>query len=86
MKINGPNQTNFNPYQNHIQKQMDLKKNTKQDHIEISNEAKKLLENDKADPKREAYVQEIKDKIDSGEYKIDYEQTARKMIDFWSKQ
>jgi negative regulator of flagellin synthesis FlgM len=85
MKINGPNQTNFNPYNNQIQKQMGLKKDTRQDQIEISNEAKKLLENDKADPKREAYVQDIKDKVDAGEYKINYEKTAQKMIDFWSR-
>jgi len=86
MKINGPNQTNFNPYKNQLQKQADLKKDLKQDRIEISNEAKKLMESNKADPKREAYIQEIKDKVDSGEYKINYEKTARKMIDFWSKQ
>lgn len=86
MKINGPNQTNFNPYKHQIQQQRDLKKGMKQDQIEISNEAKKLLENDKADPKREAYIQEIKDKVDSGEYEINYEKTAEKMIDFWSRQ
>ncbi|MFA1821340.1 flagellar biosynthesis anti-sigma factor FlgM [Virgibacillus oceani] len=86
MKINGPNQTNFNPYKNQIQKQADLKRDMKQDQIEISNQAKELLESEKADPKREAYVQDIKDKVDAGEYKINYEKTAQKMIDFWSKQ
>lgn len=85
MKINGPNQTNFNPYKNQMQKQMDLKKDIKQDQIEISSEAKKLLENEKTDPKREAYVQNIKDKVAAGEYKINYEKTAKKMIEFWSR-
>ena len=86
MKINGPNQTNFNPYKNQIQKQADLKKDMKQDQIEISNQAKELLESEKADPKREAYLQDIKEKVDAGEYQINYEKTAQKMIDFWSKQ
>jgi len=86
MKINGPNQTNFNPYKNQLQKQADLKKDMKQDQIEISNRAKNLLENDKTNPKREAYVQDIKDKADAGEYKINYEKTAQKMIDFWKEQ
>ena len=86
MKINGPNQTNFNPYKNQLQKQADLKKDMKQDQIEISNRAKNLLENDKTNPKREAYVQDIKDKVDAGEYKINYEKTAQKMIDFWKEQ
>jgi negative regulator of flagellin synthesis FlgM len=86
MKIDGPNQTNFNPYKNQLQKQADLKKDMKQDQIEISNRAKNLLENDKTNPKREAYVQDIKDKVDAGEYKINYEKTAQKMIDFWKEQ
>ncbi|WP_042142641.1 flagellar biosynthesis anti-sigma factor FlgM [Paucisalibacillus sp. EB02] len=87
MKVNGPNQTNFNPYKNQIQKQMEMKKVGKQqDQLEISSEAMKLQENTKVNAKREAYVQEIKNRVDSGQYEINYEKTAQKMIDFWSKQ
>ncbi|PAV31013.1 flagellar biosynthesis anti-sigma factor FlgM [Virgibacillus profundi] len=86
MKINGPNQSNFNPYKNQIQKQMDYKKETnKQDQIEISSQAKQLQENEKPNAKRAAYVQDIKNAVDSGEYKINHEKAAQKMIDFWSK-
>lgn len=35
--------------------------------------------------KRSEYVEEIKDKVQSGEYKVDSEKMAQKMIDFWSK-
>lgn len=87
MKINGPNQTNFNPYKNQLQKQMDYSKDTnKKDQLEISNQAKQKLENEKPSAKRASYVQQIKEAVDAGEYKTNHEKTAQKMIDFWSKQ
>jgi negative regulator of flagellin synthesis FlgM len=87
MKVNGPNQTNFNSYKNQIQKQIEMKKiGQQQDQLEISSEAMKLQENIKVNAKREAYVQEIKNRVESGQYEINYEKTAHKMIDFWSKQ
>lgn len=79
MKINGPNQTNFNPYKQQIQKQSELTKGTKQkDRIEISNEAKQLQESGKTNEKRAAYVQEIKQAVDSGEYKVNPEKAAQR--------
>lgn len=87
MKINGPNQTNFNAYKNQIQQHLDMKKSAKpQDQLQISSQAKQLQENTKVNAKREAYVQEIKNRVESGEYAINFEKTAQKMIDFWSKQ
>lgn len=66
---------------------MEMKKVGKQqDQLEISSEAMKLQENTKVNAKREAYVQEIKSRVESGQYEINYEKTAQKMIDFWSKQ
>ncbi|WP_188454140.1 flagellar biosynthesis anti-sigma factor FlgM [Virgibacillus oceani] len=87
MKINGPNQTNFNPYKNNIQKQTDLKKDiAQQDQLQISKQAKKLQENVKPNAERAAYVQDIKKSVESGEYQVDPEKTAKKMIAFWTKQ
>lgn len=86
MKINGPNQINFNPYKQHLQKQADLKKaENKSDELQISKEALKLQEKDKPTEKRAAYVDEIKQAVQSGDYKIDIEKTAQKMIDFWKR-
>ncbi|MBP1971173.1 negative regulator of flagellin synthesis FlgM [Virgibacillus natechei] len=86
MKINGPNQTNFNPYKNQMQKQADYKNEVnKKDQIEISSQAKQLQENEKPHVQRASYVQEIKNAVESGEYKVNPERTAEKMIDFWSK-
>jgi negative regulator of flagellin synthesis FlgM len=54
--------------------------------LEISSQAMQLQENTKVNAKREAYVQEIKSRVESGEYVINHEKTAEKMIEFWSKQ
>ncbi len=87
VKINGPNQTNFNPYKNQLQKQMDYSKDiNKKDQLEISNQAKEMLQNEKPSEKRAAHVQHIKDAVDAGEYQVNHEKTAQKMVDFWSKQ
>lgn len=86
MKINGPNQTNFNPYKNHIQKQTELKQGLqREDQLEISNQAKRLQESEKPHVNRSAYIQEIKSAVESGEYKVDPDKIAEKMIAFWSK-
>ncbi|WP_099159874.1 flagellar biosynthesis anti-sigma factor FlgM [Virgibacillus ndiopensis] len=86
MKIHGPNQTNFNPYKNNMQKQTDLKKGTnQQDQLQISNQAKRLQENVKPNAERAAYVQDIKKAVESGEYQVNPEKTAQKMIAFWTK-
>jgi len=85
MKINGYNQAHFNPYKQQMQQHTEIPKNTNRtDQIEISSEAKQLQENEKANESRLAHVQEIKQAVQSGNYKIDAEKTAEKMIDFFS--
>ncbi|BAC14465.1 negative regulator of flagellin synthesis (anti-sigma factor) [Oceanobacillus iheyensis HTE831] len=85
MKINGPNPTNFNPYKQSIQPTTEPKSETnKKDQIEISSKAKQLQES-ASDPKRAAYLEELKKKIDAGEYNVDVDKTAQKMMDFWKK-
>ncbi|GGB55301.1 flagellar biosynthesis anti-sigma factor FlgM [Virgibacillus dakarensis] len=87
MKIHGPNQTNFNPYKNHIQKQAEYKKDRNQsDQLEISKQAKQLQENSQPNAERAKYVQDIKQAVESGEYQVNPEKTAQKMIAFWSKE
>lgn len=83
MKIHGPNQTNFNPYKNQAKKIEKIKNEGNQkDRLEISTRAKHLQQTEQTSSKREKYIQEIKQAIDSGEYKINHEQTANKMIQF----
>ena len=85
MKIYGPNYTNFNPYKNHAQKLEKIKNEVNQeDRLEISSQAKHLQQKDKTSVQSKKQVQEIKQAVQSGDYKINYEKTAQKMIDFWS--
>ncbi|MFU0789776.1 flagellar biosynthesis anti-sigma factor FlgM [Virgibacillus proomii] len=83
MKINGPNQFNFNPYKKPYHKQMDVKQEMKNDQIEISNRAKQLQQEEKPSPQRAEKVERLKEVVASGEYEINYEKTAQKMLDFW---
>lgn len=86
MKIHGPNHTNFNPYKNHIQKKNDVNKEaTQKDQLQISSQAKQLQGNEKPSSERAAYVQEIKNAVESGDYKVNHEKTANKMIAFWNR-
>jgi len=86
MKIHGPNQTNFNPYKNHMQKQTEYMKDfQKKDQLEISAQAKKLLADTGPNTNRVKDVEEIKQAIDKGTYRVNHEQAAEKMIQFWSK-
>lgn len=62
-----------------------MKDVAKKDHVEISSQAKQLQELEKTNVQREKYVQEIKNAVQSGEYKVNAEETAKKMIDFFTK-
>jgi len=86
MKINETNHLKFNAYQNLIQKPTkNHEKVEKSDQLEISNEAKSMLEKHQPDKTREKHIQAIKEKVEAGTYEIDFEKTASKMIDFWTK-
>ena len=84
MKIQGPNPF-INKYRNQQQKQVVHNTKSKNDELKISAKAKKLHQNDSTSIERSKYVADIKKRIQSGEYKIDYDKTAQKMIDFWTK-
>ncbi len=84
MKIQGPNPF-INTYRNQQPKQVVKKNDQQQDQLDISETAKKLQKNDSYSVERAKQVAELKKIVQSGEYTIDYDQTAQKMIDFWSK-
>lgn len=86
MKINGPNHVNVNPYKQQFAKQADIKKAEKRsDEIEISKEAFKLQEKGKPSDARMEKLMKIQQQLADGQYKIDYEKTAEKMIEFWKR-
>ncbi|WP_085505964.1 flagellar biosynthesis anti-sigma factor FlgM [Thalassobacillus devorans] len=85
MKINGSNHVNLNPYHKRLNRQTAMKQSFQQeDKVEISHKAKSLQENASTDPAREKKVADIKQSIEQGEYKVNAEKTAQKMIEFWN--
>jgi len=87
MKIQGPNQTNFNPYKNLLQKQKAAKSIVnKEDQLQISSQAKKLLENQQPNEQRAERIEKLKAAVESGAYKADAGKIAEKMLEFWKKQ
>ncbi|MFQ3545369.1 flagellar biosynthesis anti-sigma factor FlgM [Halobacillus rhizosphaerae] len=85
MKINGPNHSNFNPYQKQMNKQMEPKKSSgQQDRLEISKQALNMQGNEKTHPSRQKKIDQIKHDIDTGNYQVNAKATAKKMLDFWS--
>ena len=86
LKINGPNQTNLNPYQKQINKQAETgPKKQVTDKIEISETAKQMQESGKSDSVRKKLVDQVKSDVQQGNYQVDAKATAKKMLDFWSK-
>ncbi|MFG6147987.1 flagellar biosynthesis anti-sigma factor FlgM [Halobacillus sp. B23F22_1] len=86
MKINGPNHTNFNPYQKQINQQNNLKNSSKQqqDKVEISDHGKALQGADRTSEERQKYIDEIKAQIEDGSYKVDSNQAAKNLVDFFT--
>ncbi|SER40876.1 anti-sigma-28 factor, FlgM family [Gracilibacillus ureilyticus] len=81
MKINGPNQSKINPYQNqqYTPKQQAKQTAKASDQLEISNKAKQMQSKDS----RQSYVNEIKQQVEQGEYKPNLQETAKKLLNFW---
>lgn len=82
MKIQGPN-----PYLNvYRTNQKPVKSNatkgSKDDQLNISNKALQLQQN-KQMLLRNEKITEIKSLVQSGEYKVDHELTAEKLLEFW---
>ncbi|MDL4839216.1 flagellar biosynthesis anti-sigma factor FlgM [Aquibacillus rhizosphaerae] len=88
MKIQGPNNSNFNPYQKQLNKQAEIKKDmqSKEDNLQISDQAKQLQGSDNPSALRQKHVDEIKQSVQSGQYKVDPQTTAKKMLNFWNSQ
>ncbi|SEH40078.1 anti-sigma-28 factor, FlgM family [Halobacillus karajensis] len=86
MKINGPNQSNLNPYQKQIHKQAEagLKKQP-EDKVEISETAKQMQQSGKSESARAKLIEQVKEDVVTGNYRVDSKAAAKKMLDFWSK-
>lgn len=89
MRINEPNRIGaLNAYQ---KTQGAQKKNNsevmKRDQVEISTEAKVMLEQTTplSGPERQQKINQLKDQVQSGQYQVNSEKTAVKVLRYWNK-
>jgi negative regulator of flagellin synthesis FlgM len=85
MRINHFNSIQNNPYKKQTQdvKQETVQSTYKKDEIQISDEAKKLLSSSKFEQERADKVNEIKQQVESGSYKVNASKVAKSILDYW---
>ena len=87
MKINKINIPPVNPYRANQMKTEQVKEQAKvkTDKLEISSEAKQLSEVSPVTIGRNEKVQQLKAQIESGNYEVNPEQLASKLINYFNK-
>lgn len=76
---------NVNPYNKQLDKveKPQTQAANQKDKIEISKEALELQITNQHDVERQQKIDELKNKIESGEYKVNPQEIARKMHSYW---
>ena len=75
---------NMNPYNKQIEKMEKASATSKKDKLEISTEALELQKGGSVEAQREKLVEELKNKVNSGQYEIEPQKIAEKMYSFWN--
>ena len=83
MKINNIGRLNLNPYEKQMDKVDKSEKSTKRDKVEISSEALELQKGNSLELERQKKVEELREKVQSGEYEVNPREVAKKMYEFW---
>jgi len=86
MKINNIGQVKLNPYNRQMEKMDGIAKASKRDKLEISTEALELQKGNPIELERKKIVEDLKKKVDSGEYEIEPKKIAEKMYSFWNNE
>ncbi len=84
MKINEPQRiNNINPYRKQAENQAanNVERSKKKDQVEISPEAKELLETQNVEGNK-ARIEELKQSVAAGTYKVDARKLAERMLPF----
>lgn len=87
MKINNVGPSGINPYNRNLNKVSELKKsscNTK-DKIEISTTAKELQHTSQLVSQRQEKVEAIKVSVENGTYQLNAKETAKSLLNFYSR-
>lgn len=85
MKINPFGPVGINPYKNQMNKVAATEKQTKADKVEISSAAKQLQETSPITVERQQKVEALKQQVQNGTYKVNTEDVAKSVYDFYFK-
>lgn len=88
MKINPFGNQGINPYKRQMNKMDQVGKVVQKqaDRVEISSTAKEMQQLAQLPDERQAKVEELKSQVQSGNYKVDPQQVAKSLVDFYTKQ
>lgn len=84
LKINNIGHVKINPYNKQIEKMDKSQQVSRRDKIEISSEALELQKGNQLEAARQERVEQLQQKVQSGEYEVNPKETARKLYDFWN--
>jgi negative regulator of flagellin synthesis FlgM len=87
VKINPFSSQGINPYKKQMDKvdQAGRAVNKQKDKVEISSTAKEMQQVSQYANQRQAKVDELKLQVENGTYKVDSKETAKGMIQYYSK-
>jgi negative regulator of flagellin synthesis FlgM len=87
MRINHFKSIQNNPYKKQVQdmRQEKVQSGYKKDELQISDEAKKLLSSSRFEQDRAEKVNDIKNQVDKGTYKVNVSETVKSIINFWQQ-
>lgn len=85
MKINQFGPVGMNPYKKQMNKVAATEKSTQTDKVEISSAAKQLQESSPITVARQQKVEALKQQVQSGTYKVNAEDVAKSVYDFYFK-
>ena len=85
MKINQFGPVGMNPYKKQMNKVVQTEKATQTDKVEISSAAKQLQETSPITIERQQKVEALKKQVQSGTYKVNAEDVAKSVYDFYFK-
>ncbi len=85
MKINQFGPVGMNPYKNQMNKIAATEKSIQTDKVEISSAAKQLQETSPITVARQQKVEALKQQVQDGTYKVNVEDTAKSLYNFYFK-
>ncbi|WML46092.1 flagellar biosynthesis anti-sigma factor FlgM [Neobacillus sp. PS3-40] len=86
MKINSFGSQGVNPYKQQMNKIDQVSPVNKQkDKVEISSTAKEMQQVSQLSAQRQSKVEDLKLQVENGTYKVDAKETAKSILNFYSK-